>query len=78
LNACEVNVVHPLVKPDTAISCQVKVRYNQQPQPAEMRIHHGKMHVLFANAISAITPGQAAVAYLDDQLLCGGWIQEVK
>jgi tRNA-specific 2-thiouridylase len=59
------------------IPCQVKVRYNQQPQPAVMRITEGKLHVRFDQPVSAITPGQAAVAYSGDELLCGGWIREV-
>ncbi len=77
LIADQVNITHPSVVPDTDIRCQVKVRYNQQPQPATMRITDGKLHVTFDEPISAITPGQAAVAYDGDNLLCGGWIQKV-
>lgn len=78
LVADQVNISHPAVRNDTEIPCQVKVRYNQQPQPAVMRIAEGKMHVTFDAPVSAITPGQAAVAYSGAEMLCGGWICEVR
>lgn len=74
--AGEVNITHPGVRADVDIPCQVKVRYNQPPQPATMRITGGKMHVRFDEPISAITPGQAGVAFSGDELLCGGWIEQ--
>jgi tRNA-specific 2-thiouridylase len=77
LVADQVNITHPAVQENADIPCQVKVRYNQQPQPAVMRITEGKLHVRFDQPVSAITPGQAAVAYSADELLCGGWIREV-
>ena len=48
LVADQVNITHPLVLDGASIECEVKVRYNQQPQPATMRIEGGKMHVTFA------------------------------
>lgn len=75
--ADQVNVTHPAVLPDREMPCAVKVRYNQQPQPATMLLREGMMHVTFDEAVSAITPGQAAVAYRGDEVLCGGWIVSV-
>lgn len=73
--AGEVNCLHPSVSEGQVIRCQVKIRYNQRPQPATLTLRNGLMHVQFDAAQSAITPGQAAVAYDGDVLLCGGWIQ---
>jgi tRNA-uridine 2-sulfurtransferase len=76
LVARDLNITHPDVRPGEDIACEVKVRYNQQPQAAAMTIRDGEMVVRFEQAQSAITPGQAAVAYRGDELLCGGWIQK--
>lgn len=76
LLARQVNITHPEVQPGLEIACQVKIRYNQQPQAAVMRIVDGAMQVRFEQPQSAITPGQAAVAYRGDELLCGGWIEK--
>lgn len=77
LMAQEVNITHPQVTEGEAIRCVAKVRYNQQPQPALLRVANGEMHLTFDEPQSAITPGQAAVAYAGDAVLCGGWIAKV-
>jgi tRNA-uridine 2-sulfurtransferase len=76
LAAKDLNITHPEVRVGEEIACQVKVRYNQQPQPAVMTIDNGEMRVRFEQAQSAITPGQAAVAYQGEELLGGGWIEK--
>ncbi len=76
LVANDLNITHPEVREGEEIACQVKVRYNQQPQMAVMRIENREMRVRFEQAQSAITPGQAAVAYQGEELLCGGWIEK--
>ena len=76
LMAKDLNITHPAVRTGAEIVCQVKVRYNQQPQPAVMTINNDEMQVRFEQAQSAITPGQAAVAYQGEELLCGGWIEK--
>ena len=80
LSATQVNMVHPrlhALEPGQCLPCQVKVRYNQQPQPASLTLAgDGAMQVRFDQAQSAITPGQAAVAYDNEVLLCGGWIDK--
>lgn len=57
--------------------CQVKVRYNSEPQPGRVRATgQDALAVQFDRPLSAVTPGQAVVCYHDDQVLCGGWITE--
>lgn len=77
LAANDINILHPSVRLGETIPCVAKVRYNQQPQPAKLRIDDGCLHIAFEAPQSAITPGQAVVAYAGDELLCGGWISKV-
>jgi tRNA-specific 2-thiouridylase len=60
-------------------SCAVKVRYNSEPVPAQVRASDGdKLEVCFDEPISAVAPGQAVVCYDGDVVLGGGWIDEVQ
>lgn len=57
------------------IECDVQVRYRQTPQKARVTIgQDGLAHVRFAEPVSAVTPGQAAVFYDGDRVLGRGWI----
>jgi tRNA-specific 2-thiouridylase len=59
-----------------AVRCTAKIRYNNDPQPAEVSaLAGGEMIVRFDSPQSAITPGQAVVVYDGDVLLGGGWIE---
>jgi tRNA-uridine 2-sulfurtransferase len=59
------------------IRCTAKIRYNSEPKPATVTaLPAGEMRVDFDEPQSAITPGQAVVAYDGDVLLGGGWIEE--
>ncbi len=54
----------------------VQIRYNHRGAPATVRMNDDDTFgVEFDEPIHAITPGQAAVVYIDDHLLGGGWIQ---
>lgn len=53
----------------------VKIRYAQKGAPARVyKTEDGKARIEFVESQRAITPGQAAVVYRDNQLLGGGWI----
>lgn len=56
---------------------RVDVRIRHRHRGAAARVHarlDGTMTVLFEEAQGAVTPGQAAVLYRDDEVLGGGWI----
>ncbi|MFK8113603.1 MAG: tRNA 2-thiouridine(34) synthase MnmA [Rubripirellula sp.] len=58
-------------------SVSVQIRYNSQPQPARLQIDPTSpetFSVRFDEPQLAVAPGQAAVVYLDSQVLGGGWI----
>ncbi len=64
-----------LTVPPTEFDATVQIRYNHAGAPGRVRIvGPGRFEVEFAEAIMAITPGQAAVVYDGDKLLGGGWI----
>jgi tRNA-specific 2-thiouridylase len=65
-------------RPARALHCRVQVRHRQQPVPArvEPRVG-GNVRVVFREACAAAAPGQAAVFYDGDELMGGGWIEEV-
>ena len=75
LRAAQVNwLIDP---PQSALACQVKIRYRHQPAPASVvTVASGEAEVVFEEAQSAITPGQAVVFYDGQRVLGGGWIEE--
>lgn len=55
----------------------VQIRYNHRGQGARVRITSSDtFEVEFDEPVAAITPGQAAVVYLGDRMLGGGWIEK--
>ena len=61
------------------VRCGAKIRYNHQPQPATARVSgEDELTVVFDEAQSAITPGQAVVLYDGDVVLGGGWIDRTE
>ncbi len=57
-------------------ACQAKIRYRHEPTPGRVRVLPGDcVHVIFDQAQSAVTPGQAVVFYDGDRVLGGGWIE---
>ena len=56
--------------------CAVKTHYRQREQPARLTaLPDGRVRVDFDEPQRAMTPGQAAVAYVGDQVVGGGTIE---
>ena len=73
---CNANQTNWLIDPPQEwMDCLVKVRYNSQPTPGRVRVTgDDALEVEFDQPLDAVTPGQAVVCYLDDQVIGGGWI----
>ena len=57
------------------LDVQVQIRYRHQAVPATLTRQGEKGAVArFSEAQSAVSPGQAAVFYLEDEVVAGGWI----
>ena len=63
--------------PGARLECQVQIRYHHRAAEATVEVTGDTAEVSFAEAQSAITPGQAAVFYDGDAVLGGGWIDQV-
>ena len=56
----------------------VQIRYRHNASEAEINLtNNNTVKVIYDEPQRAITPGQAAVFYLEDTLIGGGWIKEV-
>ena len=53
---------------------EVQIRYRATPVPAEIELHGKEAVVKFFQPVRAVTPGQAAVFYRDEEVLGGGII----
>jgi tRNA-specific 2-thiouridylase len=61
--------------PAGPLDCQVKIRYRHAPAAATVvATPDGTAQVTFAEAQTAVTPGQAVVFYAGSRVLGGGWI----
>lgn len=59
-------------------SCMAKFRYRQQENEVKLEfLDDNKLRVYYPQKIKSVTPGQAAVFYLDNECLGGGVIKEV-
>ncbi|WP_281241264.1 tRNA 2-thiouridine(34) synthase MnmA [Thorsellia anophelis] len=71
-----VNTLTPFLDRDIGFKCTVKTRYRQSDIPCEIYLAKNEtLLVKFAHEVTAVTPGQSAVFYLDDVCLGGGIIQ---
>ncbi|MBI5582611.1 MAG: tRNA 2-thiouridine(34) synthase MnmA [Deltaproteobacteria bacterium] len=71
--------LHWLVPPGDLESLEVlvQIRYRHRPVAGTLQwTPAGRIGVRFAEPQKAVTPGQAAVFYLEDRILGGGWIEE--
>jgi tRNA-specific 2-thiouridylase len=70
----EVNWIRPLSEGEST-QCNVRIRNKHSPAPARVdALSNAEAVVEFVEPQRAITPGQAAVFYDDDQVVGGGWI----
>ena len=79
-DACTVENVNwiGIPPPDRRIAVLARIRYNMHEAPAAVEpLADGKWVLRFQDAQRAITPGQSAVFYDDDQVLGGGTIGSV-
>ena len=57
------------------VRAEVRVRYRHTAAPATITpLPNGRARVVFDEPQQAITPGQATVFYLGDDVVGGGWI----
>lgn len=69
--------VNWLKRPETdAFECLVKVRYQKDEIPCAVTIKGSEADVTFFSTGPAVSPGQAAVFYLGDEVIGGGTISE--
>ncbi len=69
----DVNWISPA--PEAPMNVQVRLRYRHKAAPATVFPKpNGQAIVRFETPLSAVTPGQGAVFFQDDEVLGGGWI----
>ncbi len=62
--------------PQQPLRLAVQIRYRARPMPALVTpLAVDRFSVRFDEPVHAIAPGQAAVCYLEDRVLGGGWIE---
>lgn len=58
--------------PEMPLKCTAKFRYRQEDIPVTVHmLEDGNLHIVFDNPVKSVTPGQAAVIYLDEGCLGG-------
>jgi len=69
-------------KPQQSFRAKIKIRYNSPGVWGTVIPGDDGFEVIFEDAVSAVTPGQLAVAYIDDdkgsKVVCGGWIDQAQ
>ncbi|MBI1301242.1 MAG: tRNA 2-thiouridine(34) synthase MnmA [Alphaproteobacteria bacterium] len=61
-------------KADEKVPVQVKFRSVMKPTSATLSVENGKAEIHLDNPHYGIAAGQAAVCYIDDRVIGGGWI----
>ncbi len=78
VSSCSVGSVNWVVEaPGQPIDATCRIRYRHHEVPSRITtLGDGSVKVVFKEAQSGVTPGQAAVFYDGDRVLGGGWILE--
>ena len=64
-----------IAEPTEPVRVNIKIRHRHEPAPATLRvIGADEIEATFDEPQRAITPGQSAVFYQDDEVAGGGWI----
>ncbi|MFZ5572798.1 MAG: tRNA 2-thiouridine(34) synthase MnmA [Thermodesulfobacteriota bacterium] len=73
---CLVEQINWIVTPPALeFTAKTRIRYRHTAAPSTVSLHpDGSATVCFHQPQSAVTPGQGAVFYQDDEVLGGGWI----
>ncbi len=75
--AREVNWIS-IAPPDRSVRVAVKIRHKHVPAPAKVApLDEQRARIVFDSPQRAITPGQAAVFYVGEKVIGGGWIETV-
>lgn len=61
--------------PFERFTCAVKTRLAAPPVPATVTVSNSIAHIQFHSPVRAVTPGQTAVFYNGDSVLCAGFFQ---
>lgn len=64
-----------LFEKEKSLSCQVRIRYRQPLQEAQLIEQDDKFYILFSKKQKGVTPGQFAAWYLGEELIGSGVIE---
>ena len=74
LNSINWLINNDLIRNNTELRCQVRIRYRQALQEARLITLKGELYILFDKKQKGITPGQFAAWYLGEELVGSGVI----
>jgi tRNA-specific 2-thiouridylase len=77
-DACRVTGINWLADRSLPLKCHAKFRYRQPDQDVSISLNEdGSLLVSYPQTVRSVTPGQEAVIYDGDTVICGGKIEEV-
>ena len=65
-----------LSPPPEGFACEIRVRHSRRSDPGRVIPRGDGFELHFDAPVRAPTPGQAAVGYMGDRVICSGWITE--